>query len=42
MAAPAIHGFETITVLPLSPTIGAEIGGVRMGGDVPATRSSPT
>lgn len=36
MAAPAIHGFETITVLPLSPTIGAEIGGVRMGGDVPA------
>ncbi len=28
--------YATITVEPLSPTIGAEIGGVRMGGDVPA------
>jgi taurine dioxygenase len=28
--------FETIRVSPLSPTIGAEIGGVRMSGEVPA------
>ena len=27
--------FETISVSPLSPTIGAEIGGVRMSGEVP-------
>ena len=29
------QAFETITVSPLSPTIGAEIGGFRMGPDVP-------
>jgi taurine dioxygenase len=28
--------YRTITVDPLSPTVGAEIGGVRMSGDVPA------
>jgi len=28
------RSFETITLQPLSPTIGAEIGGVRMSGDV--------
>jgi len=27
--------FETLTIKPLSPTIGAELGGVRMSGDVP-------
>jgi len=27
--------YETITIDPLSPTVGAEIGGARMGGDVP-------
>jgi taurine dioxygenase len=35
MAAPALEGYETITVEPLSPSIGAGIGGVRMSGEVP-------
>jgi taurine dioxygenase len=39
MSAAAAHEphsqFETITVSPLSPTVGAEIGGVRMSGEVP-------
>ena len=30
--------YETITVEPLSPTVGAEIGGVRMSGDVSAAQ----
>jgi taurine dioxygenase len=35
MSAALETDFRTITVAPLSPTIGAEIGGVRMGADVP-------
>jgi taurine dioxygenase len=35
MSAALETEFRTITVAPLSPTIGAEIGGVRMGPDVP-------
>jgi taurine dioxygenase len=35
MAAAVEHPFETIRVEPLSPTIGAEIHGVRMSGDLP-------
>jgi len=34
MAAPAIDDYQTLSVQPLTPTIGAEIGGVRMNGDV--------
>ena len=34
-AAAAQADYETITVSPMSPTIGAEIGGVRMGADTP-------
>ena len=34
MSAALENQFETISVLPMSPTIGAEIGGVRMSGDV--------
>ena len=33
-AADLNHPFETIAIQPLSPTIGAEISGVRMSGDV--------
>jgi len=36
MAAAPSTDYETITLSPLSPTIGAEIGGVRMSGDVSA------
>lgn len=36
MSAAVETRYQTITVEPLSPTIGAEIGGVRMGSDVPA------
>ncbi len=35
MSAAAEAPFETIAIEPLSPTIGAEISGVRMGPDVP-------
>jgi taurine dioxygenase len=35
MTAAALHPFETIEIQPLSPTIGAEIRGVRMAGDLP-------
>lgn len=34
MAAPAIDDYQTLSVQPLTPTIGAEVGGVRMNGDV--------
>lgn len=34
MAAPAIDDYQTLCVEPLSPTVGAEISGVRMTGDV--------
>lgn len=34
MAAAAEQPFETIEVSPLTPTVGAEIGGVRMSGDI--------
>jgi taurine dioxygenase len=34
MSAALENTFETISVSPMSPTIGAEIGGVRMSGDV--------
>ena len=34
MSAALENQFETISVLPMSPTIGAEIGGVRMSGDL--------
>ena len=30
-----LGSFETLEIRPLSPTIGAEIGGVQMSGDVP-------
>ena len=30
-----LTAFDTISVRPLTPTIGAEIGGLRMSGDVP-------
>lgn len=33
MTTPVSRDYETIRVTPLSPTIGAEIGGVRMSGD---------
>jgi len=36
MSAAVETRYQTITVEPLSPTIGAEIAGVRMGPDVPA------
>jgi taurine dioxygenase len=35
MSAAPESSFQTITVTPLSPTIGAEIGNVRMSGEVP-------
>ncbi len=35
MSAAAEQRFETIQISPLSPTVGAEIGGVRMSGDLP-------
>ena len=35
MSAAVQTEFETISIHPLSPTIGAEIGGFKMGGDLP-------
>jgi taurine dioxygenase len=35
MSVAARHDYATLSVDPLSPTIGAEIGGFRMNGDLP-------
>lgn len=36
MSQTALQDYQTISVEPLSPTVGAEIGGFRMDGEVPA------
>jgi taurine dioxygenase len=38
MSAAIETSYQTITVQPLSPTVGAELGGVRMGSDTPAAQ----
>ena len=40
MAAPAISDYRTLRVAPLTPTIGAELDGVRMSGDVSPERGA--